>query len=355
MKHQHQALAVAVLIVACADGTTPSATGPDRPEAPTPTATGGGDAGHPAGTIVQTSPLSGAPWGVDVSSANVAYITRVFGDALERVNLPDLAFAGTVAVGVQPYSVDFEVGGSAAWVANRDDGAPSSSVGVIDVSAGTHAPASPIPGNVFEVRVHPDGSRIYAASDNGNIYVFNAAPHPQAIATIPVGGIVTNFMAFNPDGERIYTSQFYGGTVKEISTATNSVTRTYVLGGGRLQGIAVAPDGSEFYVADEGSAVGDHAGWVRVVNIESGAHVVVPLDGGAWGLALSPDNAQIYVSLSLGGAGCLKGGCVKVIDRATLTVIDTIQTGGRPRGIAFSRGGETAIIANELGWVDFVR
>ena len=353
MKHaHHRALALAVLIAACADSNTRSGTGPG---VPSPTATGGDDATHPAGKIVKTSFLTGTPWAVDVSSADVAYVTRIFGNGIERVNLPNLAFAGSVAVGVQPYSVDFHGDGWAAWVANRDDGAPSSSIGIIDVDAGTQVRTiAPIPGNVFEVRAHPDGSRIYAASDNGNIYVFNATTY-QLMATIAVGGTVTNFMAFDPDGERIYTSQFAGGTVKAISTASNSVTRTYALDGGRLQGIAVAPNGKEFYVADEGCAAAGSWGFVRVVDIDSGAQDEVPVGGGAWGLALSPDNKQIYVSLSQGGAGCAGGGCVKVIDRATLAVIDTIQTGGVPRGIAFSRRGETAIIANESGWVNFVR
>jgi hypothetical protein len=36
-------------------------------------------------------------------------------------------------------------------------------------------------------------------------------------------------------------------------------------------------------------------------------------------------------------------------------VVNTISTGGTPRAMAFSARGETAIIANESGWVDFVQ
>jgi DNA-binding beta-propeller fold protein YncE len=43
-----------------------------------------------------------------------------------------------------------------------------------------------------------------------------------------------------------------------------------------------------------------------------------------------------------------------VLDRATLAVIRTF-TGGSPRRIAFNRAGTTAVIANEAGYVTFIK
>jgi len=51
-------------------------------------------------------------------------------------------------------------------------------------------------------------------------------------------------------------------------------------------------------------------------------------------------------------------GLVRVIDRASLTIVNTIQLpnpGAFPRRIAFSRDGSTAVIADESGFVHFVQ
>jgi YVTN family beta-propeller protein len=47
-------------------------------------------------------------------------------------------------------------------------------------------------------------------------------------------------------------------------------------------------------------------------------------------------------------------GEVKVIDRATHTVTRTLYVAGTPRRIAFTSDG-TAVVANEQGYVTFVR
>ena len=43
------------------------------------------------------------------------------------------------------------------------------------------------------------------------------------------------------------------------------------------------------------------------------------------------------------------------LDRPTLRVFGSLDTGGKPRRIAFDATGRTAVIANEAGWVDLVR
>jgi YVTN family beta-propeller protein len=82
------------------------------------------------------------------------------------------------------------------------------------------------------------------------------------------------------------------------------------------------------------------------VKITSGLQdSTIALGGGGFGVALSPDNVQLYVTFPASHV-------VKVIDRATRAIVKTIQTNGTPRRLAFSVAGETAVIANEAGWVD---
>ncbi|MGZ8392182.1 MAG: YncE family protein [Gemmatimonadales bacterium] len=69
---------------------------------------------------------------------------------------------------------------------------------------------------------------------------------------------------------------------------------------------------------------------------------------GAFAMAVSPDWRQLYITSSLGGA-------VYLIDRKTGARLRTVATGGSPRRIAFTSDGSTAVVANEAGWVDFIR
>ena len=68
---------------------------------------------------------------------------------------------------------------------------------------------------------------------------------------------------------------------------------------------------------------------------------------GVLGLRLSPDGAHVY-------AGRLSGGEVRVIDRATWTVVRTIAVPA-PRRIAFDRLGTVAAIADQSGAVVIVQ
>jgi len=90
---------------------------------------------------------------------------------------------------------------------------------------------------------------------------------------------------------------------------------------GPPNGLALSPDGSKLYIS---------------------------IGGLGFGLAVTPDGAEIYVTQSLAGR-------VQIVDRATLRARQPLETRGRPRRIAFDRRGTTGVVANEEGWVDFIR
>jgi YVTN family beta-propeller protein len=48
-------------------------------------------------------------------------------------------------------------------------------------------------------------------------------------------------------------------------------------------------------------------------------------------------------------------GEVVVVDRATRTVVQRIATGGVPRRIVFDQAGTLAVVANEQGYVTYIR
>ncbi len=113
--------------------------------------------------------------------------------------------------------------------------------------------------------------------------------------------------------------------------------------GGVPQDVTVTADGSEVIVANEN-------GWVDVLDgltLDSRQRLTI-VNARPFGLALSPDDTQIWVTSSTSGQ-------VYVIDRATRAIVRTIDVGGTPRRIAFTTDGRTVLVSNEGGWVDVIR
>ena len=148
-------------------------------------------------------------------------------------------------------------------------------------------------------------------------------------------------ITFDPPGARAYVSVPDAGVVSELDMASLRELRRFAVGQ-RPQGLAVSPDGRELYIADEREHV------VKIWDLRRGTLLTgVALDGPAWDLQLTPDSTQLYVGLL--------DGAIQIVDRADRLVVRTVQTGGRPRRIAFDRSGTTAVVANEAGWVDILR
>jgi YVTN family beta-propeller protein len=289
---------------------------------------------HPAGTIQVTTPLTARPFGIAIGRAGHVYVTRGSAGTVSWSVLPQTDLSRTINVGSWPTSVTFGPLGERAYVANQ----LSSAVGVISVSAAQQTQLVPLVGNPFYVLASKDGASVYATLNTNVLSVIDANLRTE-VALVPVGD-APNGLALHPTESRLFVTAFFGGTITEVNTNTRQVVRT-LTPGGALQGILVAPEGDVLYVADE-------AGDLKVVDIATGGVTQVPGASGGFGLAMSPDGRQVYM-------GVPSAGVVRVIDRASRTVVGTITTGGVPRRIAFDYFGNWAGIANESGWVTFVR
>lgn len=290
--------------------------------------------GHPEGQLIGTTPLGARPFGVAVSRTGVVYVTQL--DAATVTSLDTTLRAGVaIAVGNVPTGVTFAPRGDVAYVTNQW----SQSVGVIDVAGGRQLSTIAIPADPFVPFVSPDGSKLFITSNTNNVFVANTGT--RAITDVVQLTHAPNGFALHPDQQRIYVSSSFGGTVHEIDIASNAILRTFTPGG-TPQGLVVSKDGSELFVANEG-------GWIDVYSLGSGESVAkVTLAGGGFGAALSPDEQHLYVSLPSAGK-------VQVVNIPSRHIIHTIDVGGTPRRIAFTRHGGVAVIPNEAGYVSFVR
>jgi YVTN family beta-propeller protein len=280
-------------------------------------------------------PVSGRPYGLDVSPAGVVYVTLVDGAALARIDVAGLAVTRTVPVGFGPTQVAFNPAGDSAYVTNQLSG----TVGVVDVAGDSGVgEAIPVAGAPFVVDVGPSGNAIYVVGNADSVFVLHAATRAVDTSLAVLGA--PNGLAFHPTTPTLYVSASFGGTVTEINTASRAKVRTINVGG-QPQGLVVAPNGSELYVANL-------AGRLDIISTVSGAVIgAIGLPGGAFGLALAPDGTTLYATL-------IHSGRVAVINRVTRAVLRILPVGGAPRRLGFDPASGHAVVANEAGFVDVV-
>jgi DNA-binding beta-propeller fold protein YncE len=163
-------------------------------------------------------------------------------------------------------------------------------------------------------------------------------PQMRRVArTVRLGGNL-NGLVISADGTRVYVGDV-SGTIYELDAA-GDVLRQFAVPG-RPQGLGLSTDGRELYAAGED---GDYI----VLNLETGAEVArVALGAGGFGLAVTPDQAQVWITAPAAGR-------VVVLGRASRTIRSTIDVGGTPRRLAFDQTGTLAAIADEAGTIRFV-
>jgi YVTN family beta-propeller protein len=104
--------------------------------------------------------------------------------------------------------------------------------------------------------------------------------------------------------------------------------------------VAISTDDRELYVAcQKGDVIVLDA---RTLDAKDVIHV-----GPAFGLAVTPDNEQLYVSSPSDGS-------VLIVDRATRKLICRYPVKGTPRRIAFSPAGDRAYVTNEWNWLSVI-
>lgn len=277
--------------------------------------------------------LSSRAYAVAVSSRGVAYVGQPDLFRLLRADLPQSAFADSLTVGNTPTEVAFNSSGSQAYVTNQF----SQNVGVIDVATNTQTSTVQVSGNPFAVVVAPGDSIIYVTTTADSLFGIRAAT--GAIAHRLSLPIISNGFAIHDS--LLYISTRDVGTVTVLNLKNNLFIDTIPVGGAP-QGIVVSPDGKELYVANELSTL-------QFWNIAGDSlDASVALAGRGFGLALRPSDGKLYVTT-------LEGGEVQVVDPATHAIVRSINVGGIPRRIAFEVDGSIGVVANEGGWVDFIR
>lgn len=278
------------------------------------------------------APETGAPFGLGLSSKGTLLVGEPSNNKVGRYDLPSTSLKTTIAVGADPDDVAFSLDGSTAYVTNVVSG----SVSVIDVASNVETSRIPVPGPAYRLVMSPDGTKLYVTTANG--YLSTIALPSGLVSSISIGGTL-NGIALHPTQPLLFVSSTTG-VVSEVSRTTGQMTRSIQIGG-TAQEVVVSAEGTQLFVVNESGALEVRS--TATLALQS----TVPIAGAAFGAAITPDNAQLWVSRP-------SAGTVMVLDRATMTLLRT-YSGGSPRRIIFDRTGATAVIANEAGYVTFIR
>jgi YVTN family beta-propeller protein len=336
------ALVIAIIAQGCSSATDPSTNGRSATHNPEPQAT------HPAGIVVATTPLGGQPYGLAINGHGDLLVAQVFADSVTRFVLPGTTPTGAAFFGIQEATdsgayfegtgtvhLAINPAGTTAYVIEQF----GNTVRVFDLATNTITGTIPLTNSGYNIIVSKDGSRVYASTEDGRLYVIAVAT--KSIVDSMAIGSAANGFAFNPDGSVLYASSRDAGTITAFRTSDDASIATFVVGG-RPQRLATALDGSRLYAANEDSGL-------SVVDLTTGTVLpsVNPV-GSGYGLGLTSDGAQLYLTEPSSGR-------VAIIDRATLGTVNVLSVGGVPRNVAFSADGATGVITDGDGRVIFVQ
>jgi WD40 repeat protein len=295
-----------------------------------------------AGSITRSVPitvfrriggLSGRPFGVRVLSGNIAYVTRQDVSLVTRFDASTLQTGVSAPTGNDPADIVFDAAGAYGYTPNVLGG----SVSIVKLADHTLAQLVPVTGSPFRIVMSPDGGTVYVSGNDGKVALLETASR-TIIGTFNLSGPL-NGMSISADGTILYVSSM-SGDIFRVNAGTGQVL-TSRNAGGVGQEVVLSPHStgtpSDIYVANE-------AGWVDVLDATTLAQKQRVSAPGAFGMAMSPNGAQLWVSAP-------QAGKVYVFRRSDMALINTHDVGGMPRRIAFTADGK-ALIANEYNWVD---
>ena len=285
------------------------------------------------GIMAHRVTVAGAPFDVALVPSNIALVTRGHAAAVDVLALDRPRVMRTIPVGPVPTRVVASPRGDWAYVTSQF----SEAIDILDIQWGQLIAAIHVGGHPLGAVLSNDGKTLYVSTNRDRLVAVSLS-RQGVVAEIPIPHGSPQ-LCRHPSGRRLYASGWRSGLVAEVEVPALRLLRTFDLGG-VVQEVVVSADGQSLYAANE-------AGWLDVVHLPTGKRsATLKLGTAALGLALSADDRDVIV-------GLLHAGQVLVIDRHTLDLRATLDTGGMPRLIA-AHGNGPVLVANEAGWVDFI-
>lgn len=288
---------------------------------------------HPAGSNTSrvTRGVLGRPFGIHVTTKGAILMTE------QDVNVMRMLEPGTAIrsyeVGESPGDVVATRDGAVAYVSGFQDG----SITIVPLVPDTISDLLRLPTHsAYRLALSPNERRLYVTSADGRLYVFNTAT--RAVATSKALGGSLQGLTIDHAGKSLFVSSTAGDVWRLERGTLRPLRQTHL--DCAAQDMVLSNDDRELYVACE-------KGNVVVLDPRTLEQIDVLPIGPAFGLAVTPDGEQLYVSSP-------SEGDVAVVDLATRKVVCRVPVQGTPRRIAFSPIGDKAYVTNEWNWLTVI-
>ena len=275
--------------------------------------------------------LVGRPFGIHVTTKGAILMTEQDVNIMRQ--LDPTSGNHSFEVGEDPGDVVATRDGEVAYVSGFQDG----SITIVQLRGDTISELVRLPTrSAYRLALSPNERRLYVTSTDGRLYVFN--PATRTVATSKALGGSLQGLAIDHAGARLYVSSTAGDVWQLERGTLRSLRQTHL--DCAAQDIALSDDDRELYVACE-------KGNVVILDPRTLEQLDVLPVGPAFGLAVTPDGEQLYVSSP-------SDGDVAIVDLATRKIASRVSVKGTPRRIAFSPTGDQAYVTNEWNWLTVI-
>ena len=274
----------------------------------------------------------GRPFGIHVTTNGAILVTEQDVNVLRQLD-PRVRGATSFEVGEDPGDVVATRDGAVAYVSGFQDG----SITIVQLAGDTISDLLRLPTrSAYRLALSPNEQRLYVTSTDGRLYLFNTATRTVATSK-PLGGSLQG-LTIDHAGTSLFVSSTAGDVWRLEQHALRTIRQTHL--DCAAQDIALSSDDRELYVACE-------KGDVVVLDPRTMEQLDVIPVGSAFGLAVTPDGEQLYVSSP-------SEGDVAIVELATRKVVNRVSVQGMPRRIAFSPSGDQAYVTNEWNWLSVI-
>jgi YVTN family beta-propeller protein len=182
--------------------------------------------------------------------------------------------------------------------------------------------------NPHELRISPAKRRVYIAA--GKTITVIDLKNRTVKANFDLGEYSAHDVRVSRDGRRIWAACAGKESILEIDSETGKVLRAYKTNQKGSWFVEITPDERKIYTPNlEGKSV-------SVIDRETGEVKVIPFEAPVYGIDITPDGKQVWVS----------GGDLGVIDTATDKVIARIKTSEAETGrLRLTADGRRAVVA----------
>ena len=288
---------------------------------------------HPSGSRTRrvSRNFLGRPFGVHVTTKGAILVTEQDVNLMRQLD-PNSG-SSSFNVGEDPGDVVATRDGAVAYVSGFQDG----SITIARLAGDTISELVRLPTkSAYRLALSPNERRLYVTSTDGRLYVFNTAT--RTVATSKLFGGSLQGLVIDHAGARLFVSST-AGDVWRLERGTLASLRQTTLACA-AQDIAISNDDRELYVACE-------KGNVLILDARTLEQLELLSVGPAFGLAVTPDGEQLYVSSPSDGS-------VVIVELATRRIVNRVSVQGTPRRIAFSPSGDQAYVTNEWNWLTVI-